>query len=151
MEETTRPEIEMVRRAVVPTLLAAPLSLAIGWVLDGPGAGATALLGVIVVAANFAAHGLSLAFASRVSIGAVHAVALGGVVIRLGVVLVLMLVLRGAPWFSVPAFGLAVVPGTLALLAFEARLATRGLGGILEVPASPAARRAHEAYVAREA
>lgn len=85
----------MVRRAVVPTLLAAPLSLAIGWVLDGPGAGATALLGVIVVAANFAAHGLSLAFASRISIGAVHAVALGGVVIRLGVVLVLMLVLRG--------------------------------------------------------
>lgn len=141
----------MVRRAVVPTLVAAPLALGLGWALSGPGAGASALLGVIVVAVNFAAHGLSLAFASRISVGAVHAVALGGVVLRLGVVLVLMLVLRELSWFSVAAFGLAVVPGTLALLAFEARLATRGLGGILEVPASPAARRAHEAFVAREA
>lgn len=141
----------MVRRAVVPALVAAPLSLAIGWAVAGSGAGASALLGVAAVFANFAAHGLSLAWASRISISAVHAVALGGVVIRLGSVLVMLVALRGFGWFSPAAFGLAVVPGTLALLAFEARLATRGLGGILEVPASPAARRAHEAYAGREA
>ena len=47
--------------------------------------------------------------------------------------------------------GVAVVPGTLALLAYEARLAARGLGGMLQVPADPVAVRAADALRAGEA
>jgi hypothetical protein len=62
-----------------------------------------------------------------------------------------MFALNTMAWFSPVAFGLAVVPGTLLLLFFEARLTIRGLGGMLQIPADPAAARAAEALAAREA
>jgi hypothetical protein len=93
---------------------------------------------------------LSLAWASRISVTVVQAVALGGVVMRLGVIVGLMFV-NTAAWFSPLAFGVAVVPGTLALLAYEAKLVAGGLGGMLEIPADRAAVRAAEQRAAREA
>jgi hypothetical protein len=150
-EITERPEREMVRRALVPSVLAVPVALAGGWIASGPGAGASAAIGVVVVYLNFAAHGASLAWASAVSISAVHAVSLFGPVVRIGVIVGLMFALNTMAWFSPLAFGLAVVPGTLLLLAFEARLTIRGLGGTLQIPADPAAVRAAETLAAREA
>jgi len=141
----------MVRRALVPSLVAFPIALAIGWIASGPGAGASAAIGVVVVYLNFAAHGTSLAWASTVSISAVHAVSLFGPVVRIGVIVGLMFALNTMAWFSPVAFGLAVVPGTLLLLFFEARLTIRGLGGMLQIPADPAAARAAEALAVREA
>jgi hypothetical protein len=141
----------MVRRALVPSLIALPVVYVAGLALSGPGAGASAAIGVLVVLANFAAHGISLAWASTVSIPAVHAVALIGPVVRIGVIVGLMFVLNTLAWFSPLAFGLAVVPGTLLLLVYEARLTMRGLGGSLQIPADPTAVRAAEALAAREA
>jgi hypothetical protein len=103
------------------------------------------------VLANFAAHGLSLAWASTISLGTLHAVALAGVVVRLGAIVGLLLALRGAGWFSPLAFGLALVPGTLALLALEARLVLGGLGQLVQVPPDPVAARAAGRLAAREA
>jgi len=141
----------MVRRALVPSLLAVPAAFLIGLALGGPDAGASAAVGTAVVFANFAAHGLSLAWASTISIPAVHAVALGGFALRLAVVVAVMFALNTLDWFSPLAFGLAVVPATLLLLVYEARLAIRGLGSSLQIPADPAAVRAAETLAAREA
>jgi len=141
----------MVRRALVPSLIALPAAYLAGLALSGPGAAASAAIGVAVVFLNFAAHGLSLAWASTVSISVVHAVALVGPVVRIAVIVVLMFALNTLEWFSPLAFGLAAVPGTLLLLAYEARLTIRGLGSSLQIPADPAAVRAAEALAAREA
>ncbi len=100
--------------------------------------------------ANFSAHGLSLAWASRISVTLVQVVALGGFIVRLGVIVGLMFALNALTWFSPLAFGLAAVPGTLLLLVFEARLALRGLGGELEIPADASAARAARTLAARE-
>jgi hypothetical protein len=48
-------------------------------------------------------------------------VGLGGFVVRLAVIIATVAVLRELPWFSVTAFAASIVPGTLALLAFEAK------------------------------
>ncbi|MBI3648300.1 MAG: hypothetical protein HY240_06090 [Actinobacteria bacterium] len=141
----------MVRRAVAPSLLAVPVAVALGWVLGGPGVAVSAAVGVGVVFANFAASGLSLAWASTISIPVVQGVALGGFVVRLGLVVGLLFALRGVSWFSPLAFALAVVPGTILLLAFEARLTIRGAGAALDIPADPSAVLAAEALAAREA
>jgi hypothetical protein len=141
----------MVRRALLPGAAAVPLAAAAGLGLGGPDAAASAAVGVVLVVANFAAHGLSLAWAAGVSVSAVHIVALVGVVIRLGAIVGLMFALNGLAWFSPLAFGLAVVPGTLGLLAYEAKLALGGLGGALQIPADPVAARASERLAAREA
>jgi hypothetical protein len=141
----------MIRRALLPGLLALPVAYAIGLALSGPAAGLSAATGVLVVMGNFAAHGWSLAWASRISIPVVQAVALAGLVVRMGLILGLMFALNALSWFSPVAFGAAVVPGTLVLLVFETRLALRGLGGQLQIPADLAATRAGERLASREA
>jgi hypothetical protein len=148
---TDPPEMQLVRRALVPGAIAIPALLAAGWAIAGPGAGISAALGAAVVLANFAAHGASLAWASRISVALVQAVALGGVVLRIGVIVAAMFALNALPWFSPVAFGLTLVPGTVALLAYEARGVVRGIGAQLEIPADPAALRAAESLAAKEA
>lgn len=141
----------MVRRALMPGGIAVPAAAAIGWLLGGPDAGVSAAIGILLVLANFAAHGLSLAWASTVSVTAVHAVALGGFVVRLAVIVGVLFALNTLAWFSPLAFGLALVPATLLLLGYEARLMLRGVGAALQIPADPAAIRAERALAAREA
>ncbi len=141
----------MIRRAIAPGAVAVPVAYLIAALLGGPATGVSAAIGVVVVLANFAAHGWSLAWASRISIAAVQAVALGGFVLRMGVFVGMLFLLNAMPWFSPLAFGIAVVPGTLGLLVFEARLALRGLGGQLQIPADAVAARAAERLASREA
>lgn len=141
----------MVRRAVVAGIVGAPVAAGLGFLFGGGGAALSALIAAVVVVANFAAHGLSLAWAAGVSVTAVHAVALGGVVARLGVIVALMFLLDRTAFFSPLGFGLTAVIGTLALLVYEARLVQRGLGGDLHIPAEPAAARANERLRLEEA
>ena len=140
----------MVKRATVPAILGFLVAGALGWLLGGTGAAWSDAIDVAIVALNFAAHGLSLAWASTISVSAVFAVALGGFAIRLGVVVAAMFALNTLEPFSPVAFGLAVVPATLLLLAYEAQLVSRGLGASLEIPADPVAARAGTAFAARE-
>lgn len=141
----------MIRRAVAPGAVAVPVAFGLGLVFGDAGDASSAAIGVAIVLANFVAHALSLSWASSVSISAVHAVALGGVVVRLGAIVGLMFALNTTGWFSPLAFGIAVVPGTLALLAYEAKLTIGGLGATLQVPADPVAAQAAQALAAREA
>lgn len=141
----------MVKRATVPAVAGIAVAAALGWLLGGSDASWSAAVGVAIVAVNFAAHGLSLAWASSISASAVFAVALGGFAVRLGIVVAVLFALNTLDPFSPVAFALAVVPATLLLLAFEARLVSRGVGATLEIPADPAAARAGSALAAREA
>lgn len=143
----------MVRRALVPGTAAAMVAACTGFLAGGSESAASAGIGAVIVIANFVAHGLSLAWASGISIPAVQAVALGGFVLRLGAVVVVMFALNTLQWFSPLAFGLAVVPATLLLLTYEARLMLRGRGAAaaLQIPAEEAAVRAAERLAVREA
>jgi hypothetical protein len=117
----TAPERELVRR-VLPFALPA---LAVAY-----GAGAlvttdvawSAMIGVVVVLANFVAHALSMAWAAGVSPVVLVAVGLGGFAVRLAAIFVALLLLDRLAWFSPAAFVAAVVPATVALLAFEAKV-----------------------------
>jgi hypothetical protein len=140
----------MVLRAIVPSVLASIVATVVAWAIGGPGAAVSAALGVAVVLGNFAVHGWSLSKASEISITAVHAVALVGPVIRIGVIVGLMFALDGLRWFSPVAFGLTVVPATIGLLVYEARLTLRGVGAQLQIPADPSAVRANAALAAKE-
>jgi hypothetical protein len=118
---TTAPERELIRR-VLP--FAAP-ALAVAYVAGALASGHvawSATIGVGVVVANFVAHALSMAWAARISPIAVVAVGMGGFAVRLAAVFVALLLLDRLAWFSPVAFVAAVVPATMALLAFEAKL-----------------------------
>lgn len=141
----------MVRRAIAPAGVALAVALVIGWIAGGLGVAASAGLAIAVVAGNFAVHGLSLAWASTISVGTVMAVALGGFAARLAVIVVAMFGLNTLSWFSPLAFGLSVAPATFLLLAYEAKLVSGGLGSTLQIPADPAAARAGATRMPSEA
>jgi hypothetical protein len=140
----------MVRRALAAGAVAAPVAYGAGVWIAGRDAGLSALLGVVVVTANFAAHGLSLAWAAGISVTAVQAAALGGFVVRMAVITGLVFALDRTAFFSPLVFALAVVAGTLALLVYEVRLVRSGLGQRLEIPPDPAAVRARDALRLKE-
>jgi hypothetical protein len=144
------PERDMVRRALPFGPPAIILALLVGAAVAGWGAGLSAALGIGVVYLNFIAHGLSLARAARVSLTALSAVAMGGFVVRLGVIVAFMFLLNRFDWFSPLAFGLAVVPATILLLGYEMKLMAGGLAGELQIPPTEAAARAAERARARE-
>jgi hypothetical protein len=125
----------MVRKAIVPGIVATLAAFGVGAAAGGLGVGVSAALGIALAVSNFAAAGSSLAWAAGVSLTAIQVVALGGFVVRLGVILGLMFALNTLSWFSPVAFGLAVVPGTLALLVYESVLVLKGLGQGLVIPA----------------
>jgi len=128
MTGRTEPELELVRRATPIVAPGAVLALAIGAAVGGWGTGWSAAIGVAVVTLNFVASGVSMARAARISLMALAAVGMSGWVVRLGLIVGLMFLLNGFGWFSPLAFGLAVVPATLVLLALEMRLLARGRG-----------------------
>lgn len=116
------PEREMVRKALplaVPALLVA---IGVAWWLGGRDAAASAAIGVVVVFANFALYGLSLAYAARISLIVLFAVGVAGYIVRLAAVVVIILGLKQLSWFSVVAFVAALVPTTIVLLSFEIQL-----------------------------
>ena len=145
-----RPEGVMVRRAVAAGALALPVAAAGGWAAGDADGALSAALGIAIVVANFAAHGLSLAWAAGVSIPVLQGVALGGFVVRMGVIVAAIVLLDRTAFFSPAIFGIAVVVGTLGLLGYEAKLVARGVGTALEVPPDPAARAAGERLRLRE-
>ncbi len=116
------PERELVRRALPFAAPAAVVAFAAGALASGADAGWSAVAGIAVVAANFAAHGLSLAWAARISPTVLFAVGLGGFMVRLAVIVAIMAGLSTLAWFSPVAFLAAVVPATVLLLAFEMKV-----------------------------
>ena len=113
------PEQELVRRAAPFAVPAALVAFGIGWFAGGADIAWSAFLGVAVVALNFVAHGLSMAWAARISQTMLFAVGLGGYFVRLVTILLIMVGLNTLEWFSPVAFLLAVVPATVLLLGFE--------------------------------
>ena len=116
------PERELIRRISPFALPVVAAAFAAGTFLDGPTAGWSAAIGIVVVYLNFLAHGSSLAWAAGISSVVLYAVGLGGFVLRLAVIVVVILVLQQFAWFSVTAFVAALVPATIALLGVEMKL-----------------------------
>jgi hypothetical protein len=137
--EAAGPEHVMVRRAGALGLVAGPVAFAAGALAGGADGGWSALLGVVVVVANFAVHGLSLAWAAGISIPMLQVVALGGFVARMAVIVGVLVLLNRTVFFSPAIFGVAAVITVFALLGYEARLMSRGLGGGLQIPPEPSA------------
>ena len=111
-------------------------ALLTGAFFGGWDAGWSAALGVLVVFVNFVVHGLSMAWAAKVSLTVLYAVGVIGFALRLGVILALMFWLDRLAFFSPVAFALGVIPTTVSLLAYEMKLIGGGLGSELRLDAA---------------
>jgi hypothetical protein len=134
----TAPERELIRRVLPFAFPALAIAYGVG-ALFSTDAARSAAIGVGVVAVNFVAHALSVAWAAGISPVMLVGVGLGGFAVRLAAIFVTIVLLDRLAWFSPVAFAAAVFPATIALLAFEARIISGRLQADLwSFPAGPA-------------
>ena len=119
---TVEPERELVRRVLPFVPLAVIAAFAVGWVAAGSGAAWSAAIAVIVVAVNFVAFALSIAWAARISPTMLAIVALGGYLVRLIIFTMVLVGVNTLAWFSPVAFVCALMPAVIALLVYEAKI-----------------------------
>jgi len=116
------PERELVRRALPFAFPAFIVAFIVGWAAGGTRVAWSAGIAIMVVAANFVAFALSIAWAARISPTMIAVVALGGYLVRLIVYTLVLVGLNTFEWFSPLAFTLALMPAVIGLLVYEAKL-----------------------------
>ncbi|HEY7068656.1 MAG TPA: ATP synthase subunit I [Acidimicrobiales bacterium] len=114
---------DLVRRGL---WVAPAIVLAAGLVWGGDGAW-SALVAVAVVLVNLALAAISLSWAARRSLTLLMAVAMGGFLVRMGLVTAVMLAVRNQPWIDLVALGVTVLVTHLGLLFWELRYVSASL------------------------
>jgi ATP synthase protein I len=116
------PERELVRRVLPFVPFVAVAAFLVGYAFGGSSVAWSAVIGVAIVAANFLMFALSIAWAATISPTMLAIVALGGYLVRLIVFTLALVLLTKLSWFSPLAFALTLVPATIALLVYEAKI-----------------------------
>jgi hypothetical protein len=97
---------------------------AFGWGYDGA---LSAGYGVALVVLNFLLAAAFLTWAGRISLGFLMGAALGGYILRLGLLAAAVLLVRDAGWVEPVPLGLTVVVTHLGLLVWETRYVSASL------------------------
>jgi len=124
--------LDIVRRG----LLVAPAIVALSAIRGWHGVWSAAIaLGVVFV--NFLAAAAIMNRAARSGPTAIGAAALGGYLLRLGVVVVALVLLRHQPWIDLPTLGIVLVGTHLGLLMWEMKYLSLTLAAPGLRPARP--------------
>ena len=114
---------DMLRKAVIggPVLI---LVFGLIWGLDG--AYSTAY-GLAIVVVNFSLAAAMMAYAARISLGLMMFAALFGYLIRLGLILAAILLVRDASWVELAPMGITIIVAHLGLLFWEMKYISASL------------------------
>jgi hypothetical protein len=105
----------------------APAILVAATVIWGSDGAASAAVAIAVVFVNLVLAAVSLSWAARRSLTLVMAVALGGFIVRMGLVTVVLLLVKDEPWVDLTALGVTVLVTHLGLLFWELRYVSASL------------------------
>ncbi len=108
---------DLARRAAIVS----PAVLVVGFLVAGTEGLAGAAIALAVVACNFVAGALSLAWATKRGPGVLGAVALGGFVVRMAVVVGVLLLVQNSSAVNFAVFAVVLLASHLGLLAWETR------------------------------
>jgi hypothetical protein len=121
VDETQPVERDIARDLVKHGLLLAPLVILLAGIVSGWDGTASAAIAFAIVCVNFTLAAVSVGWAAKISPAAIGGVALGGYVVRLGLILAALIGLRHVSWIVLPWLGFTLVGAHLALLAWETR------------------------------
>lgn len=126
------PEAPPVERQLVGDMLrrglpAVPVVVLLAAVIWGRDGALSAAYGLAVVALNLLASAAMLGWAARVSPAAVMMTALGGFLLRMGLVLLALFAVRDQPWVAFVPLGITVLVSHLGLLFWETRYVSASL------------------------
>jgi hypothetical protein len=113
------PEVSITKDLIRRGLIATPILVAICGSIWGLNGVYSALFAIALVLLNFALSAAIVATTARISLGIMMGAVLFGYLIRLGLILVAVLLVKDASWISRPALGTAIIVTHLGLLAWE--------------------------------
>ena len=139
MEAQPQVERDIALDLVKHGLLLSPVVILVAGIVSGWDGTASAAIALGIVCLNFTLAALSVGWAAKISPVMVGGVALGGYVVRLGLILVALVLLRHVSWIVLPWLGFTLVGAHLVLLFWEMRyvsmsLAAPGLRPRVPVP-----------------
>jgi ATP synthase protein I len=133
-------DARILRGAAIPTTAVGVLVTVLLAVLAGPKGLLGAVLGLAVVVAFFTAGLLVITWAARTLPHALMNIALLSYLVKVGLLGVLLMIVRGTTLFDTRAFGWAALVSTLVWVAAEVRVFVRMKIFYTEPAATPGAR-----------
>ena len=121
------PEVDIARDLVRRGLPAAPIIIAISALIWGVDGALSSAYGVALVLLNFVIAAALLAWAARISLTMLMIASLGGFVLRMGLVVGAVLLVKDASWISMAALCITILVTHLGLLLWETRYVSASL------------------------
>jgi hypothetical protein len=121
------PELDIARDLVRRGLPAAPLIIAVSALLWGVNGALSSAYGVALVLLNFVIAAVLLAWAAGVSLTMLMIASLGGFVLRMGLIVGSVLLVKDAGWVSLAALCVTILITHLGLLLWETRYVSASL------------------------
>jgi hypothetical protein len=113
------PEVGISKDLIKRGLIVAPVLVAIWGAIWGADGALSALFAIALVLVNFAVSAAIVSATAKISLGLMMGAVLFGYLIRLGLILLAVVLVKDASWISRPALGAAIIVTHLGLLAWE--------------------------------
>jgi ATP synthase I chain len=121
------PEVSVTKDMIRRGLIVAPLLIALCGFIWGLNGAYSSAYGIAIVLINFALAATIVAVTARISLGLMMGAVLFGYLIRLGLILLAVLVVKDAGWISLPALGATIIVTHLGLLVWEMKFVALSL------------------------
>jgi hypothetical protein len=112
-------EIKVTADMVKRGLMAAPVLIAISTVIWGASGAWSAAFAIALVLVNFLLSAALISSTAKISLGLMMGATLFGYLIRLGLIMLAVLLVKDAGWISLPALGATIIVTHLGLLLWE--------------------------------
>jgi len=113
------PEVSVTRDMIKRGLVVAPLIILVCGFIWGMNGAYSAAYGIAIVLVNFALAAGLVAMTARISLGLMMGAVLFGYLVRLGLILLAVLLVKDTGWISLPALGATIIVTHLGLLVWE--------------------------------
>ncbi len=130
-------ELEISTDMVKRGLVVAPLLIAISAVIWGADGAWSAAFAIAIVLVNFLLSAALISYTAKISLGLMMGATLFGYLIRLGLIMVAVLLVKDAGWISLPALGATIIVTHLGLLFWEMKYVAISLAHPGLKPARP--------------
>jgi hypothetical protein len=130
-------ELRITTDIVKRGLIVAPVLIGICALIWGSAGAWSAAFAIGLVLVNFALSAALVSWAARISLALLMGATLFGYLIRLGLILVAVLLVRDAGWISLPALGATIIVTHLGLLVWELKYVAISLAHSGLKPARP--------------
>ena len=117
--EGPAPEVDVSKDMIRRGLLVGPVLVAICFAIWGTAGAASSAYGIGLVLVNYAFAAGLIAVTARISLGLMMGAILFGYLVRLGLIMLAVLLVKDAGWISLPALGTTIIVTHLGLLLWE--------------------------------